>query len=299
MRTPVVICVLGAFGVFSACTANVEPTNQHAAGGARDAGATVVGAGVTTGSGSGGDVGSGGATAAGSSSSATAAGVGGASGASAGGSGGAGTTGGAAGSAGSGGTGGTEPGDAGTVDAGPTSSCPLLTAGWSSYQPTTTLQCEGGDAFCTYVNSGGIELFKITKNPANVRQRLEQRVHNDYQSGMNQFEGDLRVTSGDGTTVHQVFKFLMLVAYPQNGGELHQHSQTFLASQVFGTWIHVNTIHDVGTGKTDVYLDCVMKTTMSQSPPDSPGGWYNKYGVYNLGGREAQSEWTNVRYYRK
>jgi hypothetical protein len=207
-------------------------------------------------------------------------------------------TGGAAAGAGGAGAGGAPRDDAGPSDAG-TPSCPSLIDGWTSYQPTTTLQCEGGDSFCTYSNTDGIELFKITKNPANVRQRLEQRVHNDYKTGMNQFEGDLRVTSGDGTTVHQVFKFLMLVAYPENGGELHQHSQTFLASQVFGKWIHVNTIHDVGAGKTDIYFDCVKKTTMNQSPPDSPGGWYDKYGVYNLGGREAQSEWKNVHYYRK
>jgi hypothetical protein len=204
--------------------------------------------------------------------------------------------GGSAGTTGSGtaGADGDEPGDAGAVSA-----CPSLTDGWTSYQPMTTLQCEGGDAFCHYDNSGGIELFKITKNPANVRQRLEQRVHNDYLTGMNQFEGDVRVTSGDGTTVHQVFKFLMLVAYPKNGGELHQHSQTFLASHVFGTWIHVNTIHDVGARKTDIYFDCAKKTTMDQSAPSSADGWYNKYGVYNLGGPEAQSEWRNVRYFRK
>ncbi len=272
MRASVVTCALGPFGVLCACAGSIEPTNQHAASGARDAGTTVVSTGVT--SGSGGDVGSGN-------------------------SGGIGGMGGSAGAVGGSGMGGSKPGDAGTVDGGAASQCPSLTAGWTSYQPTTTLQCEGGDAFCTYSNSGGIELFKITKNPANVRQRLEQRVHNDYESGLNQFEGDLRVTSGDGTTVHQVFKFLMLVAYPQNGGELHQHCQTFLASGVFGTWIHVNTVHDVGTGKTDIYFDCVKKTTMNQSPPDSPGGWYDKYGVYNLGGREAQSEWKNVRYYRK
>jgi hypothetical protein len=201
------------------------------------------------------------------------------------------------GNAGSGGAAGAGPVDTGS-DAGVASACPSLTDGWTPYQPTTTLQCEGGDAFCHYENSGGIELFKIMKNPGQ-RQRLEQRVHNDYLTGMNQFEGDVRVTAGDGTTVHQVFKFLMLVAYPQNGGELHQHSQTFLASHVFGTWIHVNTIHDVGARQTDIYFDCVKKTSMGQSAPSSPGGWYNKYGVYNLGGSVAQSEWKNVRYFRK
>ena len=183
MRASVVTCALSAFGVLCACAASVETTNQHAAGGARDAGTTVVGTGVT--SGSGGDVGSGGATGAGGTTSmATTSGPSGASGGGGNSSGGIGGTGGSAGTGG-GGMAGSEPGDAGTVDAGAASECPSLTAGWTSYQPMTTLQCEGGDAFCTYGNSGGIELFKITKNPANVRQRLEQRVHNDYKSGMN------------------------------------------------------------------------------------------------------------------
>jgi len=178
-------------------------------------------------------------------------------------------------------------------------SCSSLTDGWTQYKPTISLQCEGGAAFCTYGKVDGIESFKITKNPANVRQRLENRVHNDYLTGENQFEGDVRVISGDGTCVHQVFKFLMLVAYPQNGGELHQHSGTFLADHVFNKWVHVNTIHDVNTGKVDIYFDCVKKTTMNQSAPSVASGWYNKFGVYNLGGSEAQSEWKNVKFYRK
>jgi hypothetical protein len=184
------------------------------------------------------------------------------------------------------------------------------------YQPQKSLQFEGSsgsatgitshpagvslsDDHCTYSDSGGIELFKMTKNPAGVRQRCEMRVVNGYKTGTNQFEGDVRVTAGDGTCVHQVFKFLMLVAYPQNGGELHQHSQSFLASGVFGKWVHVNTVHDTAAGKVDLYLDCVKKLTINQSPPDAADGWYHKYGVYNLGGSTAQSEWRNVRFYRR
>jgi hypothetical protein len=195
------------------------------------------------------------------------------------------------------------------------SACPALTEGWTGYQPEKSLQFEGGDtsggitshpegatisdAHCTYTNSGGIELFKMTKNPAGVRQRCEMRVKNSYRTGSQQFEGDVRVTAGDGTCVHQVFKFLMLVAYPQNGGELHQHSQTFLAGGVFGKWVHVNTVHDTAAGKVDIYIDCVKKLTISQSAPDAADGWYHKYGVYNLGGPYAQSEWRGVRFYRK
>jgi len=188
--------------------------------------------------------------------------------------------------------------------------------GWREYHPEKSLQFEGSsgggtgitshpagmslsDDHCTYSDSGGIELFRMTKNPAGVRQRCEMRVVNGYKSGSNQFEGDVRVTAGDGTCVHQVFKFLMLVAYPQNGGELHQHSQSFLASGVFGKWVHVNTVHDTAAGKVDIYLDCVKKLTIDQSAPDSADGWYNKYGVYNLGGATAQSEWRNVRFYRQ
>ena len=195
------------------------------------------------------------------------------------------------------------------------SSCPELREGWTAYQPEKSLQFEGGgtsggiishpdgsnisDDHCTYTNMGGVELFKMTKNPAGVRQRCEMRVKNGYRTGTQMFEGDVRVTAGDGTCVHQVFKFLMLVAYPKNGGELHQHSQTFLASGVFGKWVHVNTVHDTAAGKVDIYIDCVKKLTINQSAPDAADGWYHKYGVYNLGGPYAQSEWRDVRFYRK
>jgi hypothetical protein len=206
--------------------------------------------------------------------------------------------------------------DAGASGPAAPSACPAVTAGWMEYQPEKSLQFEGSsgaatgitshpagmtlsDAHCTYSDSGGIELFRMTKNPAGVRQRCEMRVKNGYRTGSNQFEGDLRVTAGDGTCVHQVFKFLMLVAYPQNGGELHQHSQSFLASGIFGKWVHVNTVHDTAAGKVDIYLDCVKKFTMNQSPPDAADGWYHKYGVYNLGGSVAQSEWRNVRFYHR
>jgi hypothetical protein len=193
--------------------------------------------------------------------------------------------------------------------------CPALTAGWTAYQPSRVIHFEGAganpalvgrpatgtqtDTYCGYSNTNGVELFKMTKNPAGVRQRCEARVQNGYSSGIQQFEGDVRVTSGDGTCVLQIFKFLMLVAYPQNGGELHQHSQAFLASGVFGKWVHVNTVHDVAAAKVDIYLDCVKKLTIPQAAPSAADGWYNKYGVYNLGGQLAQSEWKNVRYYRK
>jgi hypothetical protein len=183
----------------------------------------------------------------------------------------------------------------------------MLTAGWTEYFPTTTIQFQGAgtnNQYCTYSNSGGVELFKMTKNPALLIQRCEARVNNDYLTGTNQFEGDVRVTAANATCLHQVFKFLMIVGFPQNGGELHQHSGTFLESGVNGTWVHVNTVHNTTTKQADIYLDCVHKDTMAELPPDGPSGWYNKYGLYGIDGLPpvdpvAQVEWTNVRYYRQ
>jgi hypothetical protein len=48
-----------------------------------------------------------------------------------------------------------------------------------------------------------------------------------------------------------------------------------------------------------------MKTmAVPSKPPDSAGGWYDKYGLYGVLGQPpreplAQVEWRNVRYYRQ
>jgi hypothetical protein len=187
-----------------------------------------------------------------------------------------------------------------------TDACPTLTAGWTEYFPTRTIQFEGAgtnNQYCAYSNTGGIELFKMMKNPAGVIQRCEARVNNDYLTGRNQFEGDLRLTAANATCLHQVFKFLMIVGYPQNGGELHQHSAAFLESGVDGIWVHVNTVHDTHTKQADIYLGCAHKYTTTEAPPPA-GGWYNKYGLYGIDGLPpvdpvSQVEWKNVRYYRQ
>jgi hypothetical protein len=194
--------------------------------------------------------------------------------------------------------------------------CPMLTAGWTAYpQPMTIIQFEDGtyttgpagtdmhSTYCTYTNSGGIELFKMLKDPAGRIQRCEARVQNEYTSGSNQFEGDVRVTAGNATCVHQVFLFLMLDAFPGNGGELHDRTGPVLASGVFGKWVHVNTIHHVASGGADIYLDCVKKVTVHANPPTGTG-WYNKYGVYAVNHAPpvdpmAQSEWKNIKFYRQ
>src|SRR5204862_4563212 len=70
------------------------------------------------------------------------------------------------------------------VPSGP-SACPELTGGWMQYTAAKDVQFEGGDSFCTYREKGGVEFFKMMKNPAGVIQRCEARVHNDYQTGRN------------------------------------------------------------------------------------------------------------------
>jgi hypothetical protein len=145
----------------------------------------------------------------------------------------------------------------------------------------------------------------MEKNPAGVIQRCEARVENDYLSGINQFEGDVQIVSGDNTCVHQVFLFLMLVAYPPNGGELHEHSSIpLLQSGAFGRWIHVNTIHDTSTHKADIYLDCAHDLTMGDAPPQDPAGWYDKYGLYGIQKipplqQVSEVYWKNIHFYRR
>jgi hypothetical protein len=185
--------------------------------------------------------------------------------------------------------------------------CPALTGGWTQYHPTTTIQFQGAgtnDEYCTYRNDGGVEYFQLDKNPALLIQRCEARVNNDYLSGKNQFEGDVLVTEADNMCVHQVFNFLMVVAYPEDGGEFHEHSGTLLQSGVFGRWVHVNTIHDTVTNTAQIYLDCAQVYDGGDSPPPSDAGWYNKYGLYGIQGIPPQEptsivEWTNTAYYRQ
>jgi hypothetical protein len=163
---------------------------------------------------------------------------------------------------------------------------------WIEYHPTHSVQLRG--AHTAYQDTGGIESFSMERGD----ERCEARVNNEYKTGVNQFEGYVRVTSGQGTSVHQIFKFLMIVAYPQNGGELHQHSQTFLTNGAFGKWVRVNTIHYTATHEARVYIDGQLKTTMRDVAPSDPDGWYNKYGVYNTN-NGSKSEWRDVRYWKQ
>jgi hypothetical protein len=197
------------------------------------------------------------------------------------------------------------PGDGGSVAPPAPSACPELTAGWTAYTAMKTVQFEGGDSFCTYRDEGGVEFFKMMKNPAGVIQRCEARVHNDYRTGRNQFEGDVRVTVGDFTCVHQVFKSFMLDAFPADGGQLRVYSGSApVITGAFGKWVHVNTIHDTATNNIELYINCARRYGSTDRDTPGPNGFYNKYGIYGVlgkppAGEMSQVEWKNVRYYRK
>lgn len=197
------------------------------------------------------------------------------------------------------------PGDAAPTPLPTPSACPELTGGWTAYTAQKTVQFEGGDSFCTYREEGGVEFFKMMKNPAGVVQRCETRVQNDYTTGRNQFEGDVRVTIGDFTCVHQVFKSFMLDAFPAEGGQLRVYTGGApVITGAFGKWVHVNTIHDTATNSIELYIDCARRYGSTGRDTPGPNGFYNKYGIYGVLGKPpagpvAQVEWRNVRYYRK
>jgi len=90
----------------------------------------------------------------------------------------------------------------------------------------------------------------------------------------------------------------MLVAYPQNGGEFHQHSSTFLMSGVFGKSVRVNTLHYTSTGSHEVWLNGSKKYTQTEAPYTG-SGWYDKYGCYNINSGTGKCHWSNVRFWKK
>lgn len=174
---------------------------------------------------------------------------------------------------------------------------------WRPYHPAITVQERGAGA--RYAKVDGIESFTISGND----ERCEARVQDDYRTGVRQFEGYVRIRAGSGGTsgnagpsagacIHQVFKFLMIVVYNLEGGRLHQHSQMNLQTrQVYGRWVRINTIHDVGRRRAEVWIDGERKLTFAAGTSGGPNGFYHKYGVYNGSASNPFIEWRDVRYW--
>src|SRR5688572_16087543 len=165
--------------------------------------------------------------------------------------------------------------------------------GWTEFTPMKSIQLRGAGA--RYTNENGIETFSTQPGD----ERAEARIEDDHRTGTWQFEGWVNVKAGvNGGCIHQVFKFLMIVAYPNDGGEFRQHSyQRLAATGMYDKWVRVNTIHDADAGRADVYID---GTWRGMTPSNSPGpnGWYHKYGIYNSSGTRPVVQWRNVRFFK-
>jgi hypothetical protein len=165
--------------------------------------------------------------------------------------------------------------------------------GWTEFFPEKTVQLRGPGARHSVEN--GIETFSIQPGD----ERAETRVHDDHRTGTWQFEGWVNVEPGvEGGSVHQVFKFLMIVAYPDGAGELRQHSyQRLGATGIYNQWVRVNTIHDADAGRADVYINGTWRGMVRSASP-GPNGWYHKYGIYNSSSTRPVVKWRDVRFWK-
>ena len=98
------------------------------------------------------------------------------------------------------------------VGARPSQARAQLGSGWTQYSPPETLQIRGCAAHSA---SGGVDQFRVTCATMGGDNRAEHRTMNDYSSGTNQFEGEIRVvTSGTNIIVEAD-------VHAQPGGVLH------------------------------------------------------------------------------
>jgi hypothetical protein len=170
-------------------------------------------------------------------------------------------------------------------------------SGWMQYAPTKKTDLRGAGA--TYSNSGGVETLKMKPGD----ERAEVRINNNYTTGQRQFQGEVRVKSGsNGSSVYQVFggvtnaTALMIVTHNTSGGDLRRYDSQTLATGVYGKWIRINTIHNKNNGTVAVYIGGSHKGTFADRGTKTH---YTKYGVYNGSSSSPQSEWRNVKFWRK
>ena len=173
-------------------------------------------------------------------------------------------------------------------------------SGWSAYTPSMNLQLRGCGAHSA---SGGIETFRLTCSNTSDDNRAEQRIQNDYTSGTNQFEGEVRVVSlgGSNISLKQTFMpnngaFLMLAV--SSGGRLYSVGNSGdLATGIIGSWVRINTIHTVSSGNHGIYINGSLRFTKTGGRQVA---WHDKYGTYRLGSGQGPitAEWRNVRFWR-
>lgn len=177
--------------------------------------------------------------------------------------------------------------------------------GWTSYSASRSRDLDGSGA---YSSANGVETFTIGSSTSGV-QRAENKINNTFSSGQRQFEGRVRVASLGGTNIclKQTFKapnvgpLLMLSVRSASGGTLYDHGNTGAGgfrSGVVGETVRVNSIHNTGTDRLQLYLNGGLVETRDTGTHAS---WFNKYGCYRTqsGRGPATVQWSSIRLWRK
>ncbi|KAG9250113.1 uncharacterized protein F5Z01DRAFT_640601 [Emericellopsis atlantica] len=136
--------------------------------------------------------------------------------------------------------------------------------------------------------------------------RAEERVRNDYSSGVHQFSGQFTIQSfgGDRVSLKQTFHgdegAWFMMAVEQSGRLYNVHDQETIAYEgvaAVGETVQVNTVHDLDAGEITVYINGEEKYTTSS--PD--GSFYDKYGAYatNSGSGPMEVTWSDVAFWRR
>jgi hypothetical protein len=149
-------------------------------------------------------------------------------------------------------------------------------SGWTQYSPTKTIQQVNGSNVAKYTNSGGVETFIILPGS----NRCEARVNNNYTSGQRQFQGEVRVSNPtDSQAIHQKFPHVLVRGFSASGGQIRLQSATTLISGCYGTWVRLNSVHNVSTHIVDIYINGTKKASANDG--------------------DDKSEWRNVKFFRK
>jgi len=167
--------------------------------------------------------------------------------------------------------------------------------------PPSVFIISPGD-YCTYTNSGGVETFNLWNPDSN---RIEIRVNDDYTSGNQQFEGDVRLSPPtDNECVMQIFgsdgngnaTLFMLRGFSANGGSLEHYGDTVVVTNIYNTWVHVNIIHVPGQ-YVQTYINGVLAGQWTRGS-NSTASHYFKYGCYGtLNTASAGVQWKNVKFF--
>ncbi len=165
-------------------------------------------------------------------------------------------------------------------------------SGWTQYTPSKQYN-SGMSQSQRYSISGNVEHFwtyttDTDEFPGNDSgPRSEMRVVNDYQTGSQQFQGDLNPESGTSSyTCFQIFggttQATSLQLQMRSGnGTLRHYNDTILATGCWGVYTRVNVIHypvSGGTGTIEVWINGSKVATFND---DGYTNHYFKYGVYD------------------